>query len=223
MANWNKVEPVILVCPTCLKEFSFRPRKFHSKKFCTRKCFTDSLKGKKHSQERITKRTAQIRKTFSEHPEINKALGEKRRGKKYPPSHGEKISLAKIRSIQEKGFSRPKKYITQYQSTKTGKTEMSDSSYETRRFKALDESPLVKKWTKAHGIRIQYREKNRRRNYLPDILVEYHDGSVFLEEVKGYVRDRWNFALKNVAAMLYCHQKGYTFRIVFREQLDSVV
>lgn len=110
-----------------------------------------------------------------------------------------------------------------YFSDKTRKQERYDSTYELIRFQALDLSPLVLKWTRNHRIKIPYRMGRRRRRYLPDILVHYLDGRIYLEEVKGKVWNRWEFALKNVAAMLYCYKMGYTFRIIFREQLDSVV
>lgn len=105
---------------------------------------------------------------------------------------------------------------------KTGKLEISDSSYELRRFKALDASPLVKMWTKKHGIRIPYKVGKRRHHYLPDIVVEYHDGRRYLEEVKGFVHDRMFFGAKNAAAIFYCSTVNMTFRLIFKEHLERV-
>jgi hypothetical protein len=110
-----------------------------------------------------------------------------------------------------------------YLSKKTGKLEFHDSSYELERFKTLDESSLVKTWTKRHGIRIGYRSGRKRRKYIPDILVEYHDGRIILEEVKGYVFDKMNFARKNLAARLYCNLRNIEYRIIFRDDLKIVL
>lgn len=109
-----------------------------------------------------------------------------------------------------------------YRSTKTKKEERYESSYELKRFIALDASPLVKNWTKRHGIKIPYKEGKRRRRYIPDLLIEYHDGQRILEEVKGHVFNRMNFSRKNLAAMFYCHLKGLKFRIIYRADLGVV-
>lgn len=107
-------------------------------------------------------------------------------------------------------------------STKTGKEERYDSSYERRRFEALDASPLVLTWTREHGIRIPYTRGRRRHHYLPDILVEMVDGRCYLEEVKGYVRDPIGLAHKNFIACAYCLSRGLIFRLVRRDDLETV-
>lgn len=81
---------------------------------------------------------------------------------------------------------------------------------------------MVKKWTKKHGLRLRYKVRGRKHRYLPDILVEYHDGRKFLEEVKGKVWDHLAFGAKNLTAASYCLLHGMRFRIVFREQLELV-
>jgi hypothetical protein len=110
-----------------------------------------------------------------------------------------------------------------YRSKKTGKSERYDSSYELRRFKALDASPLVRTWTKSHNIRIRYQQFRKRRRYFPDILVERVDGSRQLEEVKGHVWDPLKFKLKNLAARLYCERRDIEYRILYEADLDVVV
>jgi hypothetical protein len=109
-----------------------------------------------------------------------------------------------------------------YKSVKTGQTEFYDSTYELRRFVALDASPLVKTWTKKHGIRISYRYKKSKKKYLPDILVEYNDGRKFLEEIKGFVYQPAKFVLKNGVAKLYCHMRRWTYRIIWEDGLEKV-
>ena len=64
--------------------------------------------------------------------------------------------------------------------------------------------------------------RGRRKTYVPDILVEYKDGSVYLEEVKGHIFERSKFGLKNLAALGYCSAHGIVFRIIFKEGLEVV-
>lgn len=86
----------------------------------------------------------------------------------------------------------------------------------------MDASPLVKSWTKKHGLKFKYKMLGRRHRYHPDILVIYHDGRKFIEEVKGKVWNRLAFGLKNLAAASYCAMNGMKYRVVFREQLELV-
>lgn len=90
------------------------------------------------------------------------------------------------------------------------------------RFKALDASPLVLKWTKKHGIRIKYKLQRCTRVYIPDIVVEYVDGKKYLEEVKGKIWNGLEFLYKNSAALRYCQAKRMTFRVLFKEDLGRV-
>ena len=90
------------------------------------------------------------------------------------------------------------------------------------RFRALDASPLVKTWTKDHKIKIPYRFRNKRKKYIPDIVVEYHDGRKFLEEIKGYIYQPGKFVLKNGAAKLYCQMRGWTYRIIYKDGLEKI-
>ena len=110
-----------------------------------------------------------------------------------------------------------------YRSTKTKRTEYYDSSYELRRFIALDASPLVKTWTKNHGLKIPYKTLGKKHKYIPDIVVEYHDGRKYLEEVKGFVYDKIMFGAKNIYAVSYCLTHGMKYRIIFKEQLEHVI
>jgi len=109
-----------------------------------------------------------------------------------------------------------------YRSSKTGLEERADSSFELRRFVALDGSDLVKAWTKRHGIVIPYRMGNKRRRYHPDILIQYHDGRRVLEEIKGFVFQPRQFSAKNFAAVRHCVMNGMGFRVVYGKDLETV-
>lgn len=111
-----------------------------------------------------------------------------------------------------------------YTSTKTGRTERFDSSYELRRFKALDESSIVQDWGRPK-FRIRYKWKTAKRGrklYHPDILVKYHDGRIFLEEVKGYLPNKRMFIRKNQMAKVFCKARGWEYRVVWEKDLETL-
>ena len=52
--------------------------------------------------------------------------------------------------------------------------------------KKLEKDKTVVKWTKNHGITIQYiTEAGNTRGYRPDFLLERIDGTIELHEIKG--------------------------------------
>jgi hypothetical protein len=71
-------------------------------------------------------------------------------------------------------------------------------------------------------MKIRYRMGSRKKNYHPDILVQYHDGQIFLEEVKGHVFHKRQFIKKNHMAVWYCAAKGWTYRIVWEKDLETL-
>lgn len=90
-----------------------------------------------------------------------------------------------------------------------------------RRFKALDESPLVKYWARSKA-KIRY-NLGRRRRYHPDIFVVYHDGRIFIEEVKGFIFDKKVYIKKKRMAEWWCARKGYKYRVLFEKDIDTVL
>jgi hypothetical protein len=108
-----------------------------------------------------------------------------------------------------------------YRSTKTGNLEHYESSYELRRFQALDASPLVKTWERSKE-KIRYRMERQKRRYHPDIFVVYHDGRIFIEEVKGFVFDRRQYLKKKHMAEWLCRARGWTYRVLFEKDLERV-
>ena len=110
----------------------------------------------------------------------------------------------------------------EYVSQKTGRTEVYDSSYELRRFKALDENKLVEDWGRPKfTIRYRLGKSRRFRNYHPDILVRYVDGKVFLEEVKGRIYNPRQFMHKNIMARAYCAERNWIYRIIYEDDLEK--
>jgi hypothetical protein len=94
-------------------------------------------------------------------------------------------------------------------SIKTGKNERYDSKLELYRMIQMDEDLEIKSWTKIHSIRISYNDKNVIRNYVPDFLVEYNNGEIYIEEVKG-----WDIKAKLKFSVLgnYCKVNNMKFK-----------
>lgn len=118
-----------------------------------------------------------------------------------------------------------------YRSHKNLNRQRYESSYELRRFKALDEDPKVIEWNRHHLIVIKYSDGRKIRRYYPDIFVKQisSDGRevVYIEEVKGYRWDREKFGKKNAAALWFCQlrrRKGFEvyFRIIEESGLETV-
>jgi len=97
------------------------------------------------------------------------------------------------------------------------------SSYELRRMILLEKSELVKEYTNKHGIKLQYNNKKGGLSYyIPDILITFYNGDVRLEEVKGYVRDKDVFTLKNEVAKSYCKENNIEYKIIFKKDIENL-
>lgn len=78
------------------------------------------------------------------------------------------------------------KYKTGKYTAKTGEFFLYSSSYELESMKLFDESSNIKNWTNKHGIRIKYFYNNLNRHYVPDFLIEFHNGKTYIIEMKGW-------------------------------------
>jgi hypothetical protein len=94
--------------------------------------------------------------------------------------------------------------------------ERYDSGWELEYMKRLERDKTVSKWTKNHGITIQYvTEAGNVRGYRPDFLVEKIDGTIELREVKGgqYLNNK-DTERKHQAATAWCKRRGMKFVVV---------
>lgn len=68
---------------------------------------------------------------------------------------------------------------------------------------ALDSHSRVRRWVKNDhlGFVVPYRKDGTRRNYLPDFIVELHDGQFLIVEIKGQIGDG---LIKAAAAQRWC-------------------
>ena len=94
--------------------------------------------------------------------------------------------------------------------------ERYDSSWELEYMEKLERDKTVAKWTKNHGITIQYiTEAGNVRGYRPDFLVELTDGSKELREIKGgQFLENPDTKRKHEAAKSWCEKRGMRFIVV---------
>ena len=94
--------------------------------------------------------------------------------------------------------------------------ERYDSTWEKSYMELLERNKSVKKWTKNHGIVIEYiTEAGNRRGYIPDFLIEKVDGRIELHEVKGgHLLKNPDTVRKHDRAKAWCKIRGMNFVIV---------
>jgi len=94
--------------------------------------------------------------------------------------------------------------------------ERFDSTWERDYMKRLERDKTVAKWTKNHGITIQYvTEAGNVRGYRPDFLIERIDGTKELHEIKGgqYLQNPDKIR-KHEAARNWCRKRRMGFVVV---------
>jgi len=124
----------------------------------------------------------------------------------------DRISKAKSKLISEGKFHPLSNFEHGYYlSSKTDELEYYASSYELNYMLKLDSKTDVKTWTKKHSIFVKYEFEGRIHRYVPDFKVEYIDGSISIEEVKGWLEDV--DLCKFLAIEKYCKEKGWRFQV----------
>ena len=97
--------------------------------------------------------------------------------------------------------------------------ESYDSDLEKYYMVELEGMPGVKTWTKKHGIKIPYHFLFLKRNYLPDFLVEFNDGSKELHETKGLpFLFLLSTGLKKTSAEEYCKKLGWKYKFITKDK-----
>ena len=94
--------------------------------------------------------------------------------------------------------------------------ERYDSSWELQYMRRLEKDKTIAKWTKNHGVTIQYvTEAGNVRGYRPDFLIERLDGAKELHEVKGgqYLQNP-DTQRKHEAARNWCRKRGMSFVVI---------
>lgn len=93
--------------------------------------------------------------------------------------------------------------------------ERYDSALEREYIVELERDAAVKQWSKRHGIKIRYWFMGIPRNYLPDFVVEYKDGTKELHETKGLPLLLWvSTKLKGQSAEEWCRERGWKYKLI---------
>ena len=155
----------------------------------------NSFYGKKHSEESKSKMGRDI--TGKNNPFYGKKHSEASR-LKMSKTRSELISIGKLHPWHHNNG--------KYTSLKSGKVESYDSKLELFRMIQMDNDINIVSWTKKHNIIISYIDIDEIEcNYVPDFLVEYSNGSIYIEEVKGWdVKSE----LKLKGLVKYCELNG---------------
>lgn len=85
----------------------------------------------------------------------------------------------------------------------------------------LDSCSVIRSWTRCHDLIVEYEVDGKMRSYVPDFLV-VTDGGTFLEEVKGWIRDERVHRAKFHAAVDFCNERGWSYRVLFKDDLESL-
>jgi len=98
--------------------------------------------------------------------------------------------------------------------------ELWTSTWERDYMKELEGDLDVVKWTKNHGIKIEYQDSDGKfRHYDPDFLVERKCGRIELVEVKAYhMIDAPDTQKKAEAATKWCKSRNMRYRLISRHQ-----
>lgn len=100
--------------------------------------------------------------------------------------------------------------------------EWYDSGWELQYMQELELDPIVKRWTRHHGLRIPYRKWWGRNGYYePDFLVEIQGGQKEIREVKGtHLLVDLNTKRKFQAGEAFCRQRDMVFKVVTKARVD---
>lgn len=96
------------------------------------------------------------------------------------------------------------------------------SSYEERRMKFLDECSEIVKFTNKHNIWIDYEWNGSSHRYNPDLLVTMQNGSMRLEEIKGYIADDGRVSAKELACKAFATSQGLDYKLIFEDDLERL-
>ena len=93
--------------------------------------------------------------------------------------------------------------------------ESYDSDLEKYYMVELEGMPGVKSWTKRHNIKIPYQFFFVKRQYIPDFLVEFNDGSKEIHETKGLpFLFLLSTKLKKISAEEYCKKLSWKYKFI---------
>jgi len=192
---------------SCKKTYSYFSKEERTKKF------SSNASGFKHCQSKEVRK--KINQTMSKK---YKGEGNPFFGKKHSEESKKKMSEMKAKLLAEGKIQITKSSFGRkgwYFSRKNNEKFYHDSALELMRMEQLDADNTVIKWTKRHGIKIKLKND---RNFVPDFLIEKNDGSIILEETKGY--DPY-YEYKKEAMKKYCEKNNFVFNWIDQSDMKG--
>lgn len=176
------------------------------------------LLGKKHKES--TKR--KIRESHKKYYEIHDGHW---KGKKLPEETKAKISETRTQNWIDGKYDHLKTCWAKgrYFFQKANKEVWYRSSWELAFMKYLDNNLDVKR-CEYENVRIPYYDTaEKKRNYIPDVLIEYNDGRKVLCEIKPFARKNSETnKRKFFAARKFCKQRDIKFKVITEKYLKHV-
>lgn len=237
--NIESKKPLVTkTCEWCQKDFTV-PFITRKQRFCDRSCATSYNMsvvdkeefGKKISEVRLANiasgKTAIIGTPHSEETKIHLSKLAKERfknptnngmfGRNHTESSKDSMSKTKAARMSAGLYDKSKYGKSGYLITEKAGSIFFRSSWEKKAFELLDEDKTVKCFEVEPFYIPYYRkegDRSNKRNYVPDILITYHDDTIKLVEVKPkcYVDSAINIA-KFEAARKFCDGKGWIFEV----------
>ena len=97
--------------------------------------------------------------------------------------------------------------------------ELYDSDLEKYYMVELEKMPGVKTWTKRHNIKIPYKLLFIKKDYIPDFLIEFNDGSKEIHEIEGRSFLFLQFTeLKKLLVEKYCKELGWRYKFITKDK-----
>lgn len=187
-------------CCVCTKEFNLRVKRKSSARelFCTIECCRT-----KWQRTHVTRTCETCKKEFTRPQSVKQTRF---------------CSWACYReSGPPKARSGTRGNFGNFPSTKAGIVHF-DSAWELRRMKELDADVSIKTWSRSKH-RIAWRDVDgKERTYFPDFDVEYVNGRIVVEEVKGFTDE--SSRLKIEAGADHCASQGIEYRVLNDRSFD---
>lgn len=144
------------------------------------------------------------------------------KGKKHKTESKIRMSLSKASLIAKGEFnikSNNRGIKMRHLSSKSNEIFFADSALEKLRMIQLDNDNNVKKWTKRHNIKIPYHIDNITKNYVPDFYIELNNGTIVIEEIKGYIKEI--DLIKKDYAEIYCANNNWIYKFTTQEEMNK--
>lgn len=176
-------------------------------------------RNKTNEQKEIVKKVMTGRK-FDD--EWKRKISEGHKGLTHTEETKKKISETKKQKISNREYKYvPGKIKGYYYSLKMNENFSYRSNLELKYYKVLDENKNIKKWS-CETIIIPYTLNGKSHSYFPDVFIEDTKELVEINSRMIWYLNKQKKEAKAEAARKYCKERGWTYKIVYEDDLDVV-